>query len=138
MNIWKHCPSVRLISGVLALCLVFLMSASKMEAQTTFPQYDHVFLVLLENADFKAIIGNQNAPILNALAKDYGLATNYSGVGDPSEPNYVAHSSSWPLISRQERFRTSATLSPTSATTCTARRRGAWTPAPHRPCSRAF
>jgi phosphatidylinositol-3-phosphatase len=23
------------------------------------------------------------------LANDYGLATNYTGVGDPSEPNYV-------------------------------------------------
>lgn len=27
---------------------------------------------------------------VNALAGDYGLATNYHGVGDPSQPNYVA------------------------------------------------
>jgi hypothetical protein len=27
---------------------------------------------------------------LNALSKHYGLATNYTGVADPSEPNYVA------------------------------------------------
>jgi hypothetical protein len=88
MNRWKHRVTVRL-TGVLALCLVFAVSASKVEAQT-FPQYDHVFLVIMENEGFKQIIGNQNAPILNALANDYGLATNYSGVGDPSEPNYVA------------------------------------------------
>ena len=39
---------------------------------------------------YNQVIGNPNAPILNALAQDYGLAPNYSGVADPSEPNYVA------------------------------------------------
>ena len=90
MNRQKHLPSARLISGVLALCLVFTIFSSRVEAQTTFPQYDHVFLVIMENEGFRQIIGNQDAPILNALARDYGLATNYTGVGDPSEPNYVA------------------------------------------------
>jgi hypothetical protein len=89
MNCWKHRPSARLIAGVLALCLVFAVPASKVGAQS-FPQYDHVFLVILENENFNQVFGNQNAPILNALAQDYGLATNYTGVGDPSEPNYVA------------------------------------------------
>jgi len=84
MNIWKHRPSV------IALCLIFLTPASRIVAQTTFPQYDHVFLLVMESEPKGAIIGNANAPILNALANDYGLATNYSGVGDPSEPNYVA------------------------------------------------
>jgi hypothetical protein len=55
-----------------------------------FPKYDHVFLVISENHKFDQIIGNPNAPIINALASDYGLATNYTGVSDPSEPNYVA------------------------------------------------
>jgi len=55
-----------------------------------FPQYDHVFLVIEENEGYGAIIGNQFAPILNALAANYGLATGYRGVADPSEPNYVA------------------------------------------------
>ena len=44
----------------------------------------------MENENYNQVIGNANAPILNALAQDYGLATNYSGVADPSEPNYVA------------------------------------------------
>src|SRR5215469_16109663 len=86
---WKHSPSARLIAAVLALCVAFAAPAPKLQAQT-FPQYDHVFLVILENEGFKGIIGNPDAPILNALANDYGLATNYAGVGDPSEPNYVA------------------------------------------------
>jgi hypothetical protein len=55
-----------------------------------FPKYDHVFLVIEENEGFGAIIGSKYAPILNALAADYGLATDYRGVADPSEPNYVA------------------------------------------------
>ena len=54
------------------------------------PAYDHVFLVINENHNLNQIIGNPAAPIINALANDYGLATSYTGVGDPSEPNYVA------------------------------------------------
>jgi hypothetical protein len=56
---------------------------------STFPQYDHVFTIMLENQTLASLINNPAAPELNALAKDYGLATNYTGVGDPSEPNYV-------------------------------------------------
>src|SRR5215467_2661597 len=89
MNRWKLHPSASLISGVLALCLVFTAPVPQAAAQTTFPQYDHVFVVIMENEGFNQIVGNQHAPILNALAKDYGLATNYTGVSDPSEPNYV-------------------------------------------------
>src|ERR1700674_5759593 len=39
---------------------------------------------------FPRYIGNKYAPILNALAADHGLATDYRGAGDPSERNYVA------------------------------------------------
>lgn len=56
----------------------------------SFPQYDHVFLLIMQNENYNQVIGNANAPILNALAQNYGLATNYRGVADPSEPNYVA------------------------------------------------
>jgi hypothetical protein len=57
---------------------------------STFPKYDHVFMVIEENHGYGNIIGNPAAPEINALANDYGLATNYTGVADPSEPNYVA------------------------------------------------
>ena len=89
MKSLKHCPCSQLMAGVLALCLSFAVVTPAAQAQT-FPQYDHVFLLVMESENSKAIIGNPDAPILNALAQDYGLATNYSGVGDPSEPNYVA------------------------------------------------
>jgi hypothetical protein len=69
--------------------LAFAASASAAQAQV-FPKYDHVFLIIMENEQYGQVIGNPYAPILNGLANDYGLATNYSGVADPSEPNYVA------------------------------------------------
>jgi phosphatidylinositol-3-phosphatase len=43
-----------------------------------------------ENKGFDQIIGSSNAPRLNSLAKEYGLATRYYGVVHPSEGNYVA------------------------------------------------
>jgi hypothetical protein len=57
---------------------------------TGFPKYDHVFLLIAENHKFDQIIGNPVAPVINGLANEYGLATQYTGVSDPSEPNYVA------------------------------------------------
>jgi hypothetical protein len=60
------------------------------EPLRSFPQYDHLFLIISENHNYSNIINNPAAPILNALAKDYGIATSYTGVSDPSEPNYVA------------------------------------------------
>jgi phosphatidylinositol-3-phosphatase len=80
---------VRLVGGVVAACLTLAASSPSLDAQS-FPRYDHVFLLIMENENYKQVIGNQHAPILNALAQDDGLATNYRGVADPSEPNYVA------------------------------------------------
>jgi hypothetical protein len=65
-------------------------TANAGQAATGFPTYDHVFLVISENHKLDQIIGNPAAPIINALATSYGLATQYAGVSDPSEPNYVA------------------------------------------------
>ena len=56
----------------------------------SFPTYNHVFLIIDENHNFNQIIDNPAAPDINALANDYGLASGYTGVSDPSEPNYVA------------------------------------------------
>src|SRR6516225_5925653 len=90
MNSWKHCPSTRLLYGMVALSLALATFTSPLEAQSTFPQYDHVFLIIMENEGYNQVVGNKFAPILNALANDYGVATNYTGGADPSEPNYVA------------------------------------------------
>jgi hypothetical protein len=54
------------------------------------PTYDHVFVIVEENHSFTDVIPNPAAPNLNALAAQYGVATNYFGITHPSEPNYVA------------------------------------------------
>ena len=76
----------RLPSVLLLACGALHTSGASAAA---FPQYDHVFLLIEENENYSDVIGSPYAPILNALASDYGVATNYTGVGDPSEPNYV-------------------------------------------------
>lgn len=85
----KSCKNLLLRSLCVALCCMAFMPISRLQAQS-FPQYDHIFLIIMENEGYNQLIGNQNAPILNALAQDYGLASDYRGVADPSEPNYVA------------------------------------------------
>jgi phosphatidylinositol-3-phosphatase len=58
--------------------------------QAPIPPYRHIVEIMLENASYGTIIGNPDAPNINALVGKYGLATDYFGVTHPSEPNYVA------------------------------------------------
>ena len=55
--------------------------------------FQHVFIIMMENTGYKSVIGNPNAPWINAAAATYGLATNYFGVSHPSQPNYIAATS---------------------------------------------
>ena len=82
----------RLVAGLVAVAaaLVAVPTTGNGAAASSLPQYDHVFLLVDENHDYSQIIGNPAAPEINALAAGYGLATRYTGVGDPSAPNYVA------------------------------------------------
>ena len=52
--------------------------------------FSHVFLIVLENKSEPDIIGSPNAPYLNSLIEQYGLAADYQGVAHPSQPNYLA------------------------------------------------
>ena len=54
------------------------------------PRYKHIFIIVAENRSFDQIIGRAEAPRLNALAREYGLATRFYGEVHPSEGNYVA------------------------------------------------
>jgi hypothetical protein len=50
----------------------------------------HVFTIVLENHDYAEIVGNTNdAPYINSLIAQYGLATSYRDTGHPSLPNYL-------------------------------------------------
>ncbi len=55
--------------------------------------FQHVFVIMMENTGYKSLIGNANAPFINSTAKKFGLATNYFGVTHPSQPNYIAATS---------------------------------------------
>jgi phospholipase C len=57
---------------------------------TPVPAFSHIYLIVLENKEGSAIIDNAAAPYINRLATGYGLATNYTAIGHPSEPNYIA------------------------------------------------
>jgi phosphatidylinositol-3-phosphatase len=60
--------------------------------------YTHVIWVWMENHSYGDIIGNTaQAPYINSLAGECGLATNYHNIGHPSLPNYVGATSGLPL-----------------------------------------
>ena len=61
---------------------------------TTAPTYRHVIWIWMENHSLGDIIGNTaQAPYLNSLASECGLATNYHNITHPSAPNYLAATS---------------------------------------------
>lgn len=65
--------------------------ASANLAPATMPTPDHVVIVIMENHGRKQVIGNSDAPYINALAKDDFTANfvqSYA-VTHPSQPNYI-------------------------------------------------
>ena len=59
-------------------------------SQPVGPAISHIYLIVMENKNYSSIVGNASAPYINSLIANYGLATNYSGVAHPSQPNYLA------------------------------------------------
>src|ERR1041385_3120798 len=74
-----------------ALCLATATSAS--QPRTDVKNYQHVFVIMMENTGYQALVGNPNAPWINQAIAKYGVATNYYGVTHPSQPNYIAATS---------------------------------------------
>ena len=53
-------------------------------------QFGTVFTIVLENHDYAEVVGSANAPYINSLIAQGGLATNYFDSGThPSLPNYL-------------------------------------------------
>jgi hypothetical protein len=50
----------------------------------------HVVIVVMENAEYREVIGSSEAPYVNALARRYGLAAQSFAITHPSLPNYLA------------------------------------------------
>lgn len=52
--------------------------------------YKHIIWLFMENHPYDEIIGSKDAPFINTLAGECGLATNYHNISHPSAPNYLA------------------------------------------------
>ncbi len=95
----KNCLRYWTRAGVLWLVvLAFVFSPATVGVKAAGDGEDdggfrHVFVIMMENTGFDALIGNPNAPFTNYLAATSGLATKYFGVTHPSQPNYIAATS---------------------------------------------
>ena len=69
---------------------LIVSSSRPTEATPAVPAFSHVFEIVLENKAYDRIIGSSSAPYINALAQQYGLATNFYAITHPSLPNYLA------------------------------------------------
>ena len=67
-----------------------LATESPTPGSAVIPDFSHIELIVFENKEDSAIIGNSAAPYFNQLAKAYGLTTNDTAIGHPSQPNYLA------------------------------------------------
>ncbi|MGE5435508.1 MAG: phosphoesterase, partial [Candidatus Doudnabacteria bacterium] len=56
-------------------------------------RYRHVVWIVFENKQYSQIIGSPNAPYINKVANQCGLATNFYAEAHPSLPNYIAMTS---------------------------------------------
>ena len=56
----------------------------------TFPRLGRVAVLVLENREYRDVIGTRQGRYLTRLARRYSLATRYYSVGHPSLPNYLA------------------------------------------------
>jgi hypothetical protein len=56
----------------------------------TAPAYKHVIWIWMENHSYNTIIGSSQAPYINSVASECGLATNYHNISHPSLPNYTS------------------------------------------------
>lgn len=55
---------------------------------TTVPQFNHVAIVVIENASYGDVIGQPSMPYLNSLASKNSLLQSYHATAHPSIPNY--------------------------------------------------
>jgi phosphatidylinositol-3-phosphatase len=72
------------------LCLAALALVGANARAESLPRPDHIVIVIEENHGYAQIIGNPDAPWINALAKRGMLFTQSFGVTHPSQPNYLA------------------------------------------------
>ena len=70
--------------------LVALILVAHSAIADSLPRPDHIVIVMEENKAFRQVIGNKDAPYINALAQRGVLFTESYGITHPSQPNYLA------------------------------------------------
>lgn len=87
--------TLTLVVAVVALGAPHLRSAHASDSggRADLKNFQHVFIIMMENTSYSSLIGNPKAPFINAAAATDGLATDYHGVSHPSQPNYIAATS---------------------------------------------
>jgi hypothetical protein len=64
--------------------------AAPLSGDLRIPRYAHIFVIVNENKSYDRVMNGQDAPVIAAMAKQYGIATHFYAETHPSEPNYVA------------------------------------------------
>ena len=94
MRLGLNRNSVLRRAGTVALAFGLVGSqaaaVSAEDSQATLENSQHVWVIMMENTGYSSLIGNANAPWINAAAETYGFARNSYGVTHPSQPNYFA------------------------------------------------
>jgi phospholipase C len=83
------------VVGPMAVSAGPVASTSHSGPSLRVPPLKHVFVIMMENTSYKALLspGNRNTRFIQHLAATEGLATRYFGVTHPSLPNYIAATS---------------------------------------------
>lgn len=79
-----------LLLGMAVVLLAGGESVMPAPASAGIPWPDHIVIVIEENKTYTQIVGNPDAPYINSLALQGALFSRSSGVGYPSQPNYLA------------------------------------------------
>ncbi|MFL5629230.1 MAG: alkaline phosphatase family protein [Ktedonobacteraceae bacterium] len=92
----QRMSNIVLLPLVFSLVTAFLASCGPTQGQSpnkedgNIPAFSHIFTIVMENKEYTKIIGDNQAPYLNSLARSYAVATNYYAITHPSLPNYLA------------------------------------------------
>jgi hypothetical protein len=81
--------------AALLLAALFLLGcqstdAAKPQLTVAADGKSHLFVIVMENKEYDAVIGSGDAPYFNSLARRYTSPTHFYGVRHPSLPNYLA------------------------------------------------
>lgn len=90
---WLSLRAAGTMLAVASLVMVPAVSVSataKPTHATSIPYFNHVFVIVMENHSYNDLMYENDVPYIHHLAQEYGLATQYYGVTNPSVGDRVA------------------------------------------------